>query len=370
MNVYLDHSATTPLSKSVKDYLINILDAYGNPSSPYGIGVKSKQIISDVRKLVAKFINADASNIYFTSGGSASNTIGIKGYYQKHNCCILYSPIAHKSILKCVESYRYSYPLKVDHNGIIDIVDLREWLDTRDIKPFVIIDYANSEIGVIQNAKQIIDMVHFYNGIVMLDCTGSISTIPLNVKELDVDIATFSAHKLNALKGCGVLYKKPNIELEPLIYGSQEQGLIGGTENVIGIASLGKAIENYDYSSISSVNRNYVYDYIINNIPNSYIVGSLENRLAHNLYMCFKGIEGESLMLLLDMNGIQVSTGSACNSNSITASTTLSAIGMAKDDIHSCIRMTFSGNETKEELDYVCGKLNECVRRLRSLISQ
>ena len=370
MQVYLDNSATTPLSEETKQYLIELLDAYGNPSSSHSIGQSAKQIISEARKSVAKFINTDVNNIYFTSGGSASNTLGIKGYYQKHNCCILYSPIAHKSILKCVESYKYSYPLKVDHNGIIDIVDLREWLDTRDIKPFVIIDYANSEIGVIQNAKQIIDMVHFYNGIVMLDCTGSISTIPLDVKSLDVDIATFSAHKLGGLKGCGVLYKKPDIELEPLIYGSQEQGLVGGTENVLGIASLSKTIENYDYSSFSSANRDYVYDYIINNITDSYIVGSLENRLAHNLYMCFKGVEGESLMLLLDMNGIQVSTGSACNNFSIEPSNVLQAIKLNEDDYHSCIRMSFSGNETKQELGYVCSKLKECVDRLRSLKSQ
>ena len=367
MHIYLDYSATTPLSESMKGYLINVLDTFGNPSSIHSVGQYANHIISKTRKTVAKFINADVENVYFTSGGSASNTLGVKGYYQKHNCCILYSPIAHKSILKCVESCKYSYPLKVDHNGIIDITDLREWLDTKDIKPFVIIDYANSEIGVIQNVKQIIDLVHFYNGIVMLDCTGSISTIPLNVKELDVDIATFSAHKLGGLKGCGVLYKKPNIELEPLIYGSQEQGLFGGTENVLGIASLGKTIENYDYSSISSTNRDYVYNYIINNIPDCYILGSLENRLAHNLYMCFKGVEGESLMLLLDMNGIQVSTGSACTSGDLQPSSTLTAIGMDKEDINSCIRMTFSGNETKEELDYVCSKLKECVERLRNL---
>lgn len=368
MQVYLDNSATTPLSEETKQYLIKLLETYGNPSSLHSVGQSAKQIVSEARKSVAKFINTDVNNIYFTSGGSASNTLGIKGYYQKHNCCILYSPIAHKSILKCVESYKYSYPLKVDHNGIIDIVDLREWLDTRDIKPFVIIDYANSEIGVIQNAKQIIDMVHFYNGIVMLDCTGSISTIPLDVKSLDVDITTFSAHKLGGLKGCGVLYKKPNIELEPLIYGSQEQGLFGGTENVLGIASLGKAIENYDYSSTSSANRDYVYDYIIKNISDSYLVGSLENRLAHNLYMCFKGVEGESLMMLLDMNGIQVSTGSACNNFSIEPSRVLKAIKLNKNDYHSCIRMSFSGKETKQELAYVCSKLKECVDRLRRIM--
>ena len=135
------------------------------------------------------------------------------------------------------------------------------------------------------------------------------------------------------------------------------------------IASLGKAIENYDYSSISSTNRDYVYEYITKNIPDSYLVGaSIEsgNRLPHNLYMCFRGVEGESLMILLDMNGIQVSTGSACTSGDLTPSTTLSAIGMDEQDIHSCIRITFSGKETQEELDYVCETLKQCVEKLRS----
>ena len=226
-------------------------------------------------------------------------------------------------------------------------------------------DYSNSEIGTIQDVKRIIEITHSYDGIVMLDCTGSIPTIPLDVKDLDVDMAVFSAHKLGALKGCGVLYKKENIELEPLVYGSQEQGMFAGTENVLGIASLGKAIESYDYSFISSKNRDYVYGYIIKEIPDSYLVGTpFEQRLPHNLYMCFKGIQGESLMILLDMNGIQVSTGSACTSNDLQPSSTLTAIGMDKEDINSCIRMTFS-NETKEELDYVCSKLKECVERLR-----
>ena len=370
MGIYLDNSATTNLSDSTKEYLIYILNEWGNPSSLHSQGTKPKQIITAARQSVAKFINADSKDVYFTSGGAASNTMAIRGYYLRKKCTILYSPIAHKSILKCVESCKDSYPLKVDDMGFIDFDDLKEWLDARNTNPFVIIDFSNSEIGTIQDVKILIDLIHFYNGIVYLDCTGSIPQIPIDVKSLDVDMIGFSAHKLGGLKGCGVLYKKKIIELEPLIYGSQERGYVGGTENILGIASLGKAVEDYDYSSISSVNRDYVYDYIMNNIPDSYLIGaSIEsgNRLPHNLYMCFKGIEGESLMILLDMNGIQVSTGSACNSQSIETSTTLSAIGMDDKDIHSCIRLSFYKELQEEELLYICNTIKKCVQQLRNL---
>ena len=366
--IYLDSAATTPLTPQVKQYIIELLDQYANPSSLYQSGVDARQVIEQARNNVAEFINGKSENIIFTSGGSASNTLAIRGYVQKHNCTVLYSPIAHKSIIKCVESIKNTYPLNVNKYGQIDFDDLKEWLDSKNEKFFVVLDYANSEIGTIQDVKKIIDLVHFYNGIVYLDCTGSISQIPVDVKKLDVDMLGFSGHKIHALKGVGVLYKKENIELEPLVYGSQEQGLFAGTENILGIASIGKAVENYDYSFISSKNRDYVYDYIIKKIPDSYLVGvPFEHRLPHNLYMCFKGVQGESLMILLDMNDIQVSTGSACTSSDIQPSSTLTAIGMDKENINSCIRMTFSENETKEELDYVCSKLKECVERLRNL---
>ena len=164
------------------------------------------------------------------------------------------------------------------------------------------------------------------------------------------------------------MYKKSFIELEPLIYGSQEQGLFGGTENVLGIAALGKAIEDYNYFSIMSENRDYVHDYIINNIVDSHIIGAdVDTRLPHNLYVCFDGIEGESLMILLDMADIQVSTGSACASGDLTPSSTLIAIGLDEKLIHSGIRMTFSGYETRNELDYLCSNLKRCVETLRKL---
>ncbi len=366
--MFLDNAATTPLKLEVKNYIISLLDTYQNPSSLYQSGVNAKQIINTARNNVAKFINANPENIIFTSGGSANNTLFIKGCTQKNKYRVLYSPTSHKSVLKCVESLKYKCPLKVDHTGRIDIQDLKECLSSDTMKKLVVIEYANSEIGTIQDVKQIIEMCHFYNAIVYVDCTGSISQIPVYIRTLDVDGIGFSAHKLGALKGTGVLYKKSFIELEPLIYGSQEQGLFAGTENVIGIAALGKAVENHDYSSIKSNNRDYIYNYINNNIPDSYLVGAdLKHRLPHNLYICFKGIEGESLMILLDMNGYQVSTGSACTSGDLTPSSTLLAIKMNKEDINSCIRITLSGKEEITELNTFCKTLKRCVETLRQL---
>lgn len=367
-NIYLDNAAAAPLTPEVKEYIISLLDNFGNPSSLHSKGEMSKEIIDNARKNIAKFIKACPDNIIFTSGGAASNTLAIKGYMDKHYCTLLYSPTAHKSILKCAEIYSQRYALKTDKFGFIDLIDLENLLKILQEKAFVVIEYGNSEIGTIQNVFEIVKLVHKYKGVIFVDCTGAVSTVSVDANKLDADMLAFSAHKIGGLKGCGVLYKKNNISLSPLVYGMQEKGLFGGTENVLGIASLGKAVENYDYSSVSSFNRDYVYKYIINNIPDCRLIGApieTGGRLPHNLYMCFSGVEGESLMIMLDMNGIQVSTGSACGSGSPAASDTLKAIGMDERDIHSCIRMSFSGNETIDELDYVLKLLKQCVEQLR-----
>ena len=371
-NVYLDNAATTPLTIEVKQYIIELLDQYYNPSSLYQGGKNSRKIIEQSRTNIAKFINGKSDNIIFTSGGSASNTLAIKGLTSenpiKNKYAVFYSPTSHKSMINASKSC-LSIPLKVNNFGMIDVNYLEELLIKHDLSiPLVCVEAANSEIGTINPIMTISDLVHRHGGIIIVDATGYIPSKKIDMELWhDVDMLTFSGHKLHALKGVGVLYKKENIELEPLVYGSQEKELFAGTENVLGIASLGKAIESYDYSSISSKNRDYVYDYIINEIPDSYLVGApFEYRLPHNLYVCFKGVKGESLMTLLDLNGIEVSTGSACNSGNPQPSSTLTAIGMDKDDIHSCIRMTFSGNETKDELGYICYKLKECIERLRN----
>lgn len=364
--LYVDNSATTPLSDGTKKHIISILDTFGNPSSKYDKGVEAKNIIEKSRHNVSKFINASTEDIYFTSGGSASNTMAIKGYITKNKCDILYSPIAHKSVIKCIKSCgANARPIPVDKNGEIILSEL-ERLCLHSKSPFVVIDYVNSELGVIQNLREIIQIVHFYKGIVYADCTASISALPLDVKEYDIDMCGFSGHKIGALKGVGVLFKKKDIDIEPLIYGVQEGGLVGGTENVLGIATLGYVTSSYKYIN-SSYSRDYVYEYIIRNIPDTYLIGSIKNRVSHNLYICFKGIDSESLMLLLDLNNIQVSTGSACNSREIVQSHVLTEISIPTEDAFSCIRMTFCGNETLDELDFLCNKLKFCVEQLRSM---
>ena len=376
-NIYLDHAGTTPLSASMKTYLTSLLDLYGNPSSIYSIGEESKQIISKARQSVAQFIHVDPSDIYFTGGGSAGNTLAIKGLVSEHPQLnryeVFYSPTAHKSMLKACESCICHTPLKVNSVGELDLSYLDQLLaQHHGLRPLVCMEAANSETGAINNVPETGAVVRRHQGILAVDATGYIPSYQIDMRLwMDyVDLLTFSGHKLHALKGIGALWKRHDLELKPLIYGSQEQGLVGGTENILGIASLGKAVEDYDYSSITSHNRDYVYDYIMKNIPDSYLAGPCiesGNRLPHNLYMCFKDVEGESLLLLLDINGIQVSTGSACNSKSLSASPALSAMGISEDDIHSFIRFTFSGQETKEELNYICEKLNECVNHLRNL---
>lgn len=374
--IYLDNAATTPLTPKVKQYIIELLDQFYNPSSLYQDGVNVHQIIEESRRSVTKFINADEKEIYFVPSGSAGNTLAVKGLTsdnpEENQYEVFYSPTVHKSMLKACESCRCHTPLRVNSDGEIDIIYLDDVLTRHNgWKPLVCIEASNSEIGTINDVITIGDIVHKHNGIFVVDATGYIPSyqINMNLWKSYVDILTFSGHKLHALKGIGVLWKKNGVNLKPLVYGSQEQGLIGGTEATLNIASLGKAVQEYDYSSISSSNRDYLYNYIVQNIPNSYIVGApIEsgNRLPHNLYMCFKGISGESLMILLDLNGVQVSTGSACTSGDQTPSTTLSAIGIDENDIHSCIRMSFSGHETQEELNHLCRTLKQCVENLRS----
>lgn len=374
LNCYLDNAATTSLSSEMKEYLISVLDIFGNPSSSHSEGAKANRLVLEVREKIAKFIKADnCDNIYFTSSGSASNTLGIQGYTLINKCRILYSPTVHKSIFKTIINLEKFYgvnisELKIDACGSIDINYLHEMLKKTKENVLVVMEYANSETGTIQDVKVVSDIVHKYGGKLFIDCTGSISTIPLDVVELNVDIATFSAHKIGALKGVGVLYKKTDIAMLPLVFGSQEQGLFAGTENVLGILSLGKAIDLMSYNKTSH-NRDLVWNKV-KYIDGVSLVGSPldKNRLINNLYICIKYIKGSDLVALMDdVYKIQISTGSACNNGSLTPSSTALAIGLSEDDANSCVRISFSGNETEDELKEFCKSFSICIKMLRDL---
>lgn len=378
MNYYLDNAATTPLLPEMKEYLTSALNVFGNPSSAHSEGVKAKRLIEEVRKKIAEFIKADGSeNICFTSSGSASNSLGIWGYAVANKCTILYAPTVHKSILKTIHNLVDYYntgsgELKVDSFGNIDIDYLKCALCTGCHQKLVVVDYANSEIGTVQNIKEIADIVHcrgkYHNDRLFVDCTGSISTIPLDVTELNIDMASFSAHKLGALKGVGVLYKKNGVELTPLICGSQEQGLFAGTENVLGILSLGKAIDLLSYTKTSH-SRDFVWNQIKEVDGVSLVGASLNmNRLINNLYIYIKDVRGSDIAAMMDdLYKIQISTGSACNNGSPSPSPTALAIGLSEEDANNCVRISFSGNETKDELKEFCKSFSTCIKMLRDL---
>lgn len=370
--MYCDYAATTPLNKDVKEYIVSILDDFGNPSSIYHQGDTARRIVAEARENVRKFINAgDESRIVFTPSGSGSNMLAVDGYMRSHECVPFFSPLLHKSLKNYKESWNKNYKnnyirtIPVDQIGKINVqlLTLQLVSVSKEIgKPFVVIEYANSEIGTIQSVKQICDLVHSFDGIIYIDCTGAIASVPIDVRELGADMIGFSAHKLGAPKGCGVLYvRDQGITLSPLIYGAQENGLVGGTENVIGIAALGKAVENFEYHNLSDDVRKWVFDFIQSN--GWKLAGSKTNRLPNNFYFSIPNTSGMEIMTKLDLyEDIQVSTGSACSSGDAKPSDALLAIGVPNNkDIHSYIRVTFHGNESDEGVMDVFNRIKRIV---------
>lgn len=360
--IYLDNAALEKPNSELYSLVTNIIsNNWHNPNSIYDAGAKSKQLITQTKSIISKEINCNSEEIIFCSCGSESNALATVGYIRANNQeNFITSTIEHASILDNPYAKKI---VTVDKNGYFDMNIIETIHDS-----LVSLQMANSEIGTIQDMKNIVKILHNNNCIVHTDAVAIFGKHKIDVSDLDVDMMTATGQKIGGILGGAFLYKKKNIKIEPIIYGHNT--LRGGTPNVVAIASLGEAIKSLDYSSISSGVRDYVYNYIINNIPNSYLVGaSIEsgNRLPHNLYMCFKGVVGESLMILLDMNGICVSVGSACSSGELSPSPTLTAIGINEQDIHSCIRLSFREELKKEELLYVCNTIKQCVKTLRDI---
>lgn len=366
--MYLDNAATTPLLPEVRQTIIEWLDSYGNPSSVHTEGITVKRKIEECRANVANFLNGNKENIIFTSSGSASNNLVIHGLNDKY--LYLYTPTCHKSMRLACENKPSHCAVQMTNKGYIDL----EWVKRRINKVHkqkIVFCYemTNSEIGVCQSNEKIIELIKSKNGIVVADATAYIPHFKLYTNQLGADFYTFSAHKIGALKGVGVVYYNSMEKLKPLIYGSQEKGLFGGTENVIGLISLGKATEYwYKYSRESKIKAHYLSDEIIRNIPNSYeITSNFENKVSNIMMFCFKGVRGDELLELLNEDGFYVSTGSACNSGSMELSPTLLSIRMPESDIPCCIRVSLSGNEDISDINHFINSLQRNVERLRML---
>lgn len=386
--MYLDTAGTTKVRPEVLEAMMPYLkDEFYNPSAIYSDGVKVKNAIEESRKTIADFINADIDEIYFTSGSSESNCWAIQGYvfagmmdFAKTE--IVTTRIEHKSIMECVDAmdrlgsntgYCDVTYLDVDEDGFVDMEQLesvfkeREEPDYYDI--LVSIQMANNEVGTIQNIKAVSDIVHKYGGILHVDATQALAQIPIDVKAMGIDMLSASAHKIGGCKGVGFLYKKKDIEIQPIIYGSQNAGLRGGTEATYGIVGFAKAVELASEEMEDKLALSVKRDYFINELTRNgcKLNGTSAPRLPNNInVMLPDGIGSEELLYMLDLDGIQCSTGSACNSHSKKPSHVLKALGLTDEEAARSIRFTISSDITYEDIDYVVEEIVKAMKIMRS----
>ena len=378
-NVYLDNSATTRMDSSVLEEMIPFLsDNYGNASSVYSIGRLSKKAIEDSREKVANILNCRPDEIYFTSGGSESDNTAIKGIARankekgKH---IITSKIEHLAVLDTCkkleeDGFEVTY-LDVDKYGRINLDELKSSIRKDTI--LISIMYANNEVGTIQQISQIGKIAKENNIYFHTDAVQAIGSVKIDVQAQNIDSLSLSAHKFYGPKGIGVLYVKKDIKFEKFIDGGhQERNERAGTENVANIVGLAKALEMaYDKLEEHTLKISQLRDYYENSvkesIPNIKINGDINDRLPGNSNISFIGVNGQDLLLNLDMMGICVSSGSACTSGSINASHVLMALGLDEDIARSSIRVSIGKYNTKEDIDYLVKNLIEIVDRQRKI---
>lgn len=379
--IYLDNAATTPVKPEVLDAMIPFFtDSFGNPSSLYSIGQNSKDAIKNARGQVAALIGANAAEIFFTGSGTESDNwafIGAAMWKRPKGQHVITSAIEHHALMHSAEylekeGFDVTY-LPVDSEGFVSPDDLKNAL--REDTTVVSVMYANNEIGTLQPIEELCGITHERGALFHTDAVQALGNVPLDVKKLGVDMMSLSSHKIYGPKGVGALYVRKGISLPTYMHGgAQESGKRAGTENLTGIIGFGKAAElageNLD-SHIEKLRglRDYFIEKVMSEISDVRVNGSLDKRLPGNVNFTFKYIEGEAILLLLDMAGIAVSTGSACSSASLTPSHVLSAIGVPSEDIHGSIRFTMGDFTTKEDLDYAAEELKAAVEKLRSISS-
>ena len=378
--VYLDYASTTYVSNEVLNEMMPCFNAfYGNSNSLHSFGREDSSIVDRARVRIKNAIGAKKSNeIYFTSGGTEANNWAIRGLahaYSEKGKHIIVSEIEHKSLLdSCAaleaEGYEISY-LPVDKHGLVKLGELIHLIRKDTI--LVSIMAVNNEIGTIQNIKAIAKIAHDYGVIFHTDAAQALGALKLNVEDMEIDAMTITAHKIYGAKGVGALYVKEGVRIENLIYGgSQERGKRGGTLNVPAIAGFGKAVEiaNRDVVVNQQKLRN-VREYFVKNVTEriDYVTvnGHPLQKVNGILSMTFEMVDKESLLMLLDIEGVAVSAGSACTANSTLQSHVLKAIGLEDEMANSTIRFSFGKNTTKADLDYAIDALVKAVEKLRSI---
>lgn len=377
--IYLDNAATTKTAKEAVDAMLPFFtEHYGNASSIYSLGAESKKAMTQAREIIAESIGATPAEIYFTAGGSESDNwalVATAEAYASKGKHIITSRIEHHAILHTCDylktrGYEITY-VDVDENGVIKLDELKKAIRPDTI--LISVMFANNEIGTIQPIKEIGEIAKEHGILFHTDAVQAYGHVHINVDEDHIDMLSTSGHKINGPKGIGFLYIRKGVKIRSFIHGGQqERSRRAGTENIPGIVGYGAAVKKAFESLTERMNketrlRDYLIGRIEKEIPYCRLNGDRVKRLPNNVNFSFQFIEGESLLIMLDMKGICASSGSACTSGSLDPSHVLLAIGLPHEIAHGSLRLTLSEENTKEEIDYVVDSIKEIVNKLRSM---
>lgn len=377
--IYLDNAATTKTAPEVVEAMLPYFtEFYGNASSVYGFAGNSKEAMNHARETIANSLGAKENEIYFTAGGSEADNWALKAAaeaYKTKGNHIITSKIEHHAILHTCQwleknGFEVTY-LDVDENGVVKLEELKKAIRPETI--LISIMFANNEIGTIEPIKEIGAIAKEHGILFHTDAVQAFGQVPINVDELNIDMLSSSGHKLNGPKGIGFLYIRKGVKIRSFVHGgAQERKRRAGTENIPGIVGYGVAVERavrtmQERTEKEKELRDYLIDRVLKEVPYTRLNGHRTDRLPNNANFSFQFIEGESLLIMLDMKGICGSSGSACTSGSLDPSHVLLAIGLPHEIAHGSLRLTLSDETTKEDIDYVVEAIKEIVDRLRSM---
>ena len=377
--IYLDNAATTKTAPEVVDAMLPYFsEYYGNASTIYSLGAESKKAMDHARQTIADSLGAKPEEIYFTAGGSESDNWALKATaeaYASKGKHIITTKIEHHAILHTCEylekrGFEITY-LNVDREGLISLDELKAAIRPDTI--LISVMFANNEIGTIEPIAEIGEIAKEHGVLFHTDAVQAYAQVPINVDEMHIDMLSASGHKLNGPKGIGFLYIRKGVKIRSFVHGgAQERSRRAGTENIPGIVGLGAAVERamriMDTKTRKEIElRDYLIERLENEIPHCWLNGHRTKRLPNNINFSFLFIEGESMLIMLDMKGICASSGSACTSGSLDPSHVLLAIGLKHEEAHGSLRLTLSEESTKEEMDIVAEEVKKIVQRLRDM---